>query len=158
MYNVSDFECSNESSTNSSCHFWNRKVRIYSDFASLFSVMKDNSCIFLAQTSYTLDKNNPSKWKFWTFERLGEISPNSSCHFWNKESVFFSNFASLFIVMKHNSSVFFHLNLYMPWTKASNQSENLTACMKINQTPYVIFQATSQFSFKFCITLQCHDT
>ena len=33
-----------------------------------------------------------------------------------------------------------------------------TARMKINQIPYVIFQATSQFSFKFCITFQCHDT
>ena len=33
---------------------------------------------FLAQTSYTLDKNSPSKWMFWTwtFEWLGEISPN----------------------------------------------------------------------------------
>ena len=34
----------------------------------------------------------------------------------------------------------------------------LTAHMKINQIPYVIFQATSQFSFKFCIILQRHDT
>ena len=33
-----------------------------------------------------------------------------------------------------------------------------TACMKINQIPYVIFQATSQFSFKLCNTLQCYDT
>ena len=33
-----------------------------------------------------------------------------------------------------------------------------TARMKINQIPYVIFQATSQFSFKFCITFQFHDT
>ena len=33
-----------------------------------------------------------------------------------------------------------------------------TACTKINEIPYVIIQATSQFSFKFCITLQCHDT
>ena len=30
--------------------------------------------------------------------------------------------------------------------------------MKINQIPCVIFQATSQFSFKFGITFQCHDT
>ena len=37
------FGCSNESSPNSSCHFWNHKVRVYSNFASLFSVMKDNS-------------------------------------------------------------------------------------------------------------------
>ena len=34
----------------------------------------------------------------------------------------------------------------------------LTTRITINQIPYVIFQATSQFSFKFCITLQCHDT
>ena len=33
-----------------------------------------------------------------------------------------------------------------------------TARMKINQIQYVIFQAMSQFSFKFCITFQCHDT
>ena len=30
------FECSNESSPNSSCNFWNRKVRVYSSFASLW--------------------------------------------------------------------------------------------------------------------------
>ena len=34
----------------------------------------------------------------------------------------------------------------------------LTDCMKISQISYVIFQATSQFSFNFCITFQCHDT
>ena len=33
-----------------------------------------------------------------------------------------------------------------------------TSRMKINQIPYVIFQATNQFSIKFYITLQCHDT
>ena len=34
----------------------------------------------------------------------------------------------------------------------------LIARMKINQIPYLIFPATRQFSLKFCITLQCHDT
>ena len=33
-----------------------------------------------------------------------------------------------------------------------------TARMKINQISYVIFEATSHFSIKFCITFQCHDT
>ena len=67
MYNFQTFGCSNESSPNSSCHFWNHKVRVYSNFASLLSVMKDNSSVFfLAQTSYTLDKN------FQTFEWLVE--------------------------------------------------------------------------------------
>ena len=37
------FEWSNEKSPKSSCNFWNQRVRVYSNFASLFSVMKDNS-------------------------------------------------------------------------------------------------------------------
>ena len=41
------FECSNESSPNSSRHFRNCKVKVYSNFASLFSVMKNNSSVFL---------------------------------------------------------------------------------------------------------------
>ena len=32
-----------------------------------------------------------------------------------------------------------------------------TALMKMNQILYVIFQTTSQFFFKYCITVQCHD-
>ena len=40
----------------------------------------------------------------------------------------------------------------MLWTKRSIQSDFQTR-MKINQIPYVIFQAKSQFSFKFYITL-----
>ena len=54
---------------------------------------------------------------------------------------------TIFSVMRHNFCTFlsqiFRLSI---------------ARMKINQIPYVIFQVTSQFSFKFSITLQCHDT
>ena len=81
------FECSNESSPNTSCHFWNQKVRLYSNFASLFSVMKDNSSVFFRQTSYTLDKSGPSRWNFWTLECVGENSPNFSCHTYLKPQV-----------------------------------------------------------------------
>ena len=39
----------------SSCHFWNYKVRVYSNFALLFSVMKNNSSVFfLARTLHTI--------------------------------------------------------------------------------------------------------
>ena len=45
--------------------------------------------------------------------------------------------------------------------KGTHQSANyqtLTARMKINQIPYVIFSShKSEFSFKLCITFQCHD-
>ena len=33
---------------------------------------------------------------------------------------FFSNFASFFSVMRHNSSLLFHLNIYMLWTKGAH--------------------------------------
>ena len=89
-----------------------------------FSVMKDNfSVFFLAQTSYTFDKNGPSKWNSWTFEWLDENSPNSLCHFWNQESIFLQTL--------HHSSVSWNIifciflpKFYMLWTKGSNQSAN----------------------------------
>ena len=70
---------------------------------------------FLAQTSYTLRKNSPSVWNLWTFEWLSFLESRVS---------FSSNFTSLFSVMKHNSSIFFHLNLYMFWKKEPDQSPN----------------------------------
>ena len=64
-------------------------VRVYSNFASLFRVMKDYCFVFfIAQTLYTLDKKSPSKWNFQNFEWLDENSPNSSCHIKNHKSVF----------------------------------------------------------------------
>ena len=76
--------CFNESSPNSSCQFWNRKVKVYSNFASLFSFKKNNSSVFfLAQTSIIWTKRN-----FQTFEWLSEHSPNFLCHVCNYMSVF----------------------------------------------------------------------
>ena len=43
---------------------------------------------YLAQSSYTLDKNSLSKWNFQTFAWLGENSQNSLCHISNHISVF----------------------------------------------------------------------
>ena len=89
-------------------------------------------------------------WKFTKF-LMSFLEPRVS---------FSSNFALLFSVMKHNSAVFFHLNFICFGLKAPMKVQIFrlsTACMKINQILYVIFQATCQFSFKICITFQCHD-
>ena len=102
--NFSDFECSNEIWPNSLWHFWNRKVKALFKFCiTVHCHERQLLYIFLAQTSYTLDKNSPSKWNFWTFEWLGENSPNSSCHFWNQESVFLQTL--------HHSSVSWNITL-----------------------------------------------
>ena len=41
-----------------------------------------------------------------------------------RRASFSSNFTLLFIVMRHNSFVLSHLNLYMLWTKVAHQSAN----------------------------------
>ena len=63
--------------------------------------------------------------------------------------------------MRQNSSVIFHLKLYIFGQKEPIKVQTFrvsTAGMRINQISYVILQATSQFSFKFFIILQCHET
>ena len=79
-----------------------------------------------------------------------QTSTNFSCNVWYQVS-FLSNFASLKSVMRQNSFVLFHLNLYILWAKRAHQSSNSrlsTAHMKMYQIPYVMLQAMSQ----------CHDT
>ena len=75
-YKFWDFACFNETSPNSSCQFWNHKVKVSSNFVSLFSVMKETPLYFFSSNLYTLDKKQFSEW-------LGENSPNSLCHVWN---------------------------------------------------------------------------
>ena len=65
------FECSNESSPNSSCHFWNHKVRVYSNFASLFSSKKDNSSVFFQLKPHILWTKEPIGVKFSDFWVVG---------------------------------------------------------------------------------------
>ena len=71
---------------------------------------------------------------------------------------FSSNFASLFSVI--TLLYFFIWSFICFWQKEPIKVQIFrlsTARVKIRQIPYVILQATSQFSFKCCITIQCHD-
>ena len=58
---------------------------------------------FLAQTSYTLDKNSLSKWNFLFFEWFGENSPYFSCLVWNHNSIF--------LLTLHHSSMSWEISL-----------------------------------------------
>ena len=54
------FECSNQSSSNSSCHFsQGHQVRVYISFASQFSVMKDNSSVFFTTNLINFGQKEP---------------------------------------------------------------------------------------------------
>ena len=58
-------------------------------------------------------------------------------------------FASLSTVMRDNSSVLFHLKLYMLSTKGTHQVQIFSQLLALKLTKFlVIFQATSQFSLK----------
>ena len=54
----------------------------------------------------------------------------------------------------------FLAQIFILCTKRARQSETfrlLSGWVKIHQIPYVIFETTSQFFAKLCITLQCHE-
>ena len=74
--NFQIFECFNESSLNSSCHFWNHKVKVYSNLASLFTIMRDNSSVFFKLKMYMIwTKGAHQSAKFQTFDCSHKISP-----------------------------------------------------------------------------------
>ena len=69
---------------------------------------------------------------------------------------FSSNFASLSSVMRNNSSVLFHVKLYIPSRKRTLDG------YKFSNFQLLAWKLTKfqipQFSLEFCITFQCHDT
>ena len=137
--------------------FLKAQVSFPLNVASVFCVIKHNSSIlFLAQTLYTVVKSSPLKCKFLRFSTAwAKIHQVPHVNF--ELASQFSNFASFFIVMTQNASVNFKLTHFLLWIKESNESHNfenfVCSGMKICQILHVMFQTTSQFFFKFCITL-----
>ena len=69
--------------------FFKQKVSFSSKFGSLFSVMRDNSSVLFQLKLYMLlRKVAHQSANFQTCHCSHLNSPNSSCHFWNHESVF----------------------------------------------------------------------
>ena len=53
--------------------------------------------------------------------------------------------------------IHFLLVIEVPHKSPNFESQFSSALVKISNIPHVIFQSTSQFFFKFCITLQSHE-
>ena len=132
----------------------------YVIFETISHFSRHNSSVFFSSNiTYFLQKQ-PIKVRIFRFPLLWLKFTKFLMSFFKQKVSFSSKFESFFSVMRHNSSVLFHPYLYMLFTKEAHQSSNFqfsTAPLKIKQYPLVIFQTKSQFSFKFCITLQCHD-
>ena len=112
-----------------------------------------SNIVYFGQTLYT----------FWDFRVLRSkfLKFLMSILNWQVDSS--SIFASLFTVMTHNSPINFKLIHFQLWTKKKDPIKVpilrlSSALVKIYQIPHVIFGSTSQFSFKFCINLNCHQT
>ena len=120
--NFQIFECFNQSSPNSSCQFWNHKVQVYSNFVSLFSVTKDNSSVFFYLKPSCSGQKEPIEVKFSDFWVFGWKFTKVLMAYLKLQISFSLNFASLFSVMRDNSSLLFKLKLYMIWTKGAHQS------------------------------------
>ena len=98
--------------------FFKPQVSFSSNFASLFSIMKDKLlCTFLAQALYTLARRSPFKVQS-TRIKIRQISHVS----FKTASQFLFNIYN--IVMTHNLSVNFKLIHFLLWTKGSHQSPN----------------------------------
>ena len=104
--------------------FFKQKISFSSKFGSLYSVTRNHFLYFLAETLHAIDKSITSKCKFSDLTLLALKFTKYPMSFLEPRVNFSSNFASLFIVTRHNSSVLFHLNLYMLWIKGAHQSVN----------------------------------
>ena len=105
--NFQIFECFNQNSLNFTCQFWNHKVNVYSNFASLFSVMKYNSSIFFYLKPLYFGQKELIKVKFSDFWVFGWKFNKFLMSCLKLQVSFSLNFASLFSVMRGNSSVLF---------------------------------------------------
>ena len=104
--------------------FFKYKVSFSSKFRSCFSAMKDNSVLFALKLCMPLAKVAHQSAKFQTCHLLTLKFTKFHMSFLEPSVSFSSIFASLFSVMRHNSSVLFCLNICMLCTNGSNQSTN----------------------------------
>ena len=96
-----------------------------------------------------MTKSSTSKCKFSDFPLLALKFTKFVMLFLKPRASFSSNFASLSTLMRDNSSVLFHLKLYMLSTKGTHQVQIFNQLLALKLTKYLaIFQATSHFSLK----------
>ena len=139
------------------------KWQVYSspNFASLFSVTKDTRLYFSTSNNIYLPQRRPLKWRFETFECLGQSLTNSSCEFWNGKS-FPLQILRYFSVSWKITPLYFSSSNNIYFAQKEPMKVNifetfLSAQIKICQTPYVNFEMTSRFLSKFCFPLQFHE-
>ena len=154
-------ECSGQNLSNSSCQFWNNKLIphqiLYHSSASWKITLL---YFFILDNIYFAQKERIKMKVFETFKYSGQNWSNSLCQFWSDKLIP--------LQILHHSSLSWHITSL--WNLSSNffyfgSKDPISvpilglssALVKIFHIPQVIFQTTSPFFFKFCITSQCHE-
>ena len=150
-------ECSGQNLSNSSCQFWDDKPIP----VQISSVSWKITLLHLSSSNnINVAEKEPIKAKILeTFECWGQNLSSFSCRFWNDKPIVLQTLHHSYC-RDSNSSEYFKLTHFLLWIKESHQCSNfetLVILVKICHIPHVIFQTTSQFFFKFCITLQCQE-
>ena len=125
--------------------------------------MKQNSnTLLLAQTLYT-KKGSPLKYKFMTFSsalvkicQIPAVNSELTSQFLFKFCIILHCYETK-LLCKFWAHTFFTLDKRIP-SKSQFLDFQTWALAKIYYIPHVIFESTSQFFFKFCIDIQCHQT
>ena len=100
--------------------FFKQKMSFYSKLGSLFSDIEITLLHYLAETLYAIGKSSTSKCKFSDLPLLALKFTKFVMSFLKPWASLASNFASLSSVMRDNSTVLFHLKLYMLSTKGTH--------------------------------------
>ena len=145
---------------NSWCQFLNNKlIPLEILYPSSVSWKITPLYFFSSNNIYFAQREHIKMKIFGTFKCSSENSSNSSCQFWNDRSIplqilhhssLLWHITSLWILSSHFSYFGLKDPINMPILRLS------IALVKICHI-HVIFQTTSQFFFKFRITLQCHE-
>ena len=112
----------------------------------------------MAQAQYTFDKISTSRCRFSGLPLLALKFTKFLTSFLEPRVSFPSNFASLFIVMRRDSSVLFHLKLWMLCTKGAHQSADFQTfqtqsanfqCRKLVKFLMLFFKSRASFLLNF---------
>ena len=130
-----------------------------SNFAPLFSVIKDRALyIFSSKNKYFAQKEPIKAKMFETFECSGQNLSNFLCQFWNDKSIYLQILYPSSASWKITPLYFFSSNNLYLAQKEHIKMKILSARVKIHQIPFANSETASQLLFKFCIIFQCHRT
>ena len=140
--------------------FFKQKLSFSSKFGSFFSFTRDNSSVLFWLKLYYWPKYHIKVQIFRLATIRIKIRQIPHVIFGTNSQFFFKLCITLQCL--ETTLLYFLIYIFIFFRQEEpikkQISRLLAAPMKTNQIPYIIFQARSQFSFKFCITLQCRNT